>query len=71
MPLPAAEKTRRYSLVVILPWWLVPLVLLVAAIAVQYLVDAVDGGPLLRGLLSGVLVATAGVLVARHLRART
>jgi hypothetical protein len=56
---------------VILPWWLVPLVLLVAAIAVQYLVDSLDGGPLLRGLLSGVLVATAGVLVARHLRART
>ncbi len=54
-----------------LPWWLVPLLLLAAAIAVQYIVDALDGGPQLRGLLSGVLVATAGFLVASHARAGT
>lgn len=54
-----------------LPWCLVPLLLLAAALGVQYILDALDSGPLWRGLLSGVLVATAGALVARRARAKT
>jgi membrane protein implicated in regulation of membrane protease activity len=57
--------------VVTLPWWLLPLLLFAASIGVQYVVDAFDGGWLLRGLLSGALVGLAAALIARHARART
>ncbi len=42
-----------------LPWWLVPLLLLVLSVASQYVVEALAGGTLVRGVVSGALLGCA------------
>ena len=51
-------------------WWVGPVLLGMTSVAAQYLTDGLGGGPLIRGVVSGLLLGAAVALALSHLRTR-
>ena len=51
-------------------WWVWPVLLVVMSVAAQYLTDGLGGGPLIRGVASGLLLGAAVALTLNHMRTR-